>query len=98
MPGPFPTIKALGPKPALRPGDSVTVLVARLRHGKRVYARVTSGVVTAVNEKHFTLDTGRYREGFLFVDFQIGELKLQERNPVVSDICWAEPEVCDEVI
>jgi hypothetical protein len=68
----------LRPKPTIRPGDSVTVLVARLRQGKRVYAPVTKGTVMAINDRHFTIDTGRYREGFLFVDFQIGELKLHE--------------------
>jgi len=72
-----PTHNYLRPAPHVKHGDAVAVIQYYESGGKRKFKRFT-GTVTAVGQKHFTVDNGRYRQSFMYVDFQTGNSVLRE--------------------
>ncbi|KJS85126.1 MAG: hypothetical protein JM58_09100 [Peptococcaceae bacterium BICA1-8] len=55
----------------IKVGQAVTVYTIGKKRQKQM-----SGKVVYVNEKHFTVSNGRYRESFLFIDIRIGYIDV----------------------
>ena len=60
----------LGDKLTLHGLDDIyaTRVIKLGKKGKRSF----SGLIVSIADKHFTLDNGKYRESFLFVDHRRG--------------------------